>query len=103
MDRRGFLGAMLAACAAPAIVRADSLMRIVPRDALIFHPDEFGLAIHGNRLLTIEQIVRESLRIAHQNMNFIGAINRGFDESFSNSDRTIAFKAANRYINDVSS
>lgn len=30
MDRRTFLGTMLAACAAPAIVRADSLMRIVP-------------------------------------------------------------------------
>jgi hypothetical protein len=28
MDRRGFLGSMLAACVAPAIVRADSLMRI---------------------------------------------------------------------------
>ena len=32
MNRRGFLGAMLAACAAPAIVRADSLMRIIPMD-----------------------------------------------------------------------
>jgi hypothetical protein len=30
MNRRGFLSAMLTACAAPAIVRADSLMRIVP-------------------------------------------------------------------------
>lgn len=30
MNRRGFLGAMLAACAAPAIVRAGSLMRINP-------------------------------------------------------------------------
>ncbi len=33
MNRRGFLGAILAAAAAPAIVRADSLMRIIPRDA----------------------------------------------------------------------
>ena len=32
MNRRGFLGAILAAAAAPAIVRADSLMRIVPRE-----------------------------------------------------------------------
>jgi len=31
MRRRGFLGAILATCAAPAIVRADSLMRVVPR------------------------------------------------------------------------
>lgn len=30
MNRRGFLGSILALAAAPAIVRADSLMRIVP-------------------------------------------------------------------------
>lgn len=33
MNRRGFLQSCLALAAAPAIVRADSLMRIVPRDA----------------------------------------------------------------------
>ena len=33
MNRRGFLTSILALSAAPAIVRADSLMRIVPRDA----------------------------------------------------------------------
>jgi hypothetical protein len=32
MNRRSFLTAILATCSAPAIVRADSLMRIVPRD-----------------------------------------------------------------------
>jgi hypothetical protein len=30
MNRRSFLGAMLAACAAPAIVSASSIMRIKP-------------------------------------------------------------------------
>ena len=36
MDRRGFLGSMLAACAATAIVRAENLMRIVvPRQELL--------------------------------------------------------------------
>jgi hypothetical protein len=30
MNRRGFLGTMLAACAAPAVVRAESLMRVKP-------------------------------------------------------------------------
>jgi hypothetical protein len=36
ISRRGFLGAMLAAAAAPAIVRADSLMRIVvPKQEII--------------------------------------------------------------------
>lgn len=38
MDRRGFLGAILAAAAAPAIVRADSLMRIVPRETTLLIP-----------------------------------------------------------------
>lgn len=31
MNRRSFLGTILAAAVAPAIVRADALMRIVPR------------------------------------------------------------------------
>lgn len=35
MDRRGFLGSILALGAAPAIVRADSLMRIIPTDATL--------------------------------------------------------------------
>jgi len=34
MNRRGFLGAILATACAPAIVRADALMRIVPREAV---------------------------------------------------------------------
>lgn len=37
--RRSFLGAMLAACAAPAIVRADSLMRVIPVETEILLPE----------------------------------------------------------------
>lgn len=41
MNRRGFIGSILAVCVAPAIVRADSLMRIVPRDlTLLLTPAE---------------------------------------------------------------
>jgi hypothetical protein len=38
--RRGFLGAMLAACAAPAIVRSESLMKIVvpSQDLVLLNP-----------------------------------------------------------------
>ena len=43
MNRRGFLGAMLAACAAPAIVRAESLMRIAP----VAPPQGFVLTAGG--------------------------------------------------------
>jgi hypothetical protein len=39
MDRRGFLAGILAACAAPAIVRAGSLMRVNPE---ILIPIYFG-------------------------------------------------------------
>lgn len=33
--RRSFMGSILALSAAPSIVRADSLMRIVPRETLV--------------------------------------------------------------------
>lgn len=42
MNRRGFLlgaGGILASFAAPAIVRADSLMRILPRETLVLAED----------------------------------------------------------------
>lgn len=38
MNRRSFLGACLALGVAPAIVRADSLMRVVPHDLVIVAP-----------------------------------------------------------------
>jgi hypothetical protein len=41
MTRRGFLGAMLAACAAPAIVRADNIMKV-------FVPPERGIILWGD-------------------------------------------------------
>jgi hypothetical protein len=40
MNRRGFLGSILALGAAPAIVRADSLMRLIPRDLSLLLPLE---------------------------------------------------------------
>lgn len=44
MNRRSFLGTILAAAVAPAIVRADSLMRIVPRETLLFMDADIALA-----------------------------------------------------------
>lgn len=41
MNRRGFLGSILALGAAPAIVRADALMRIVPVDTVAITPFDF--------------------------------------------------------------
>ena len=37
----------------------------------------------GNTLLTPSQITREALRVLHQKLNFIGAINRQYDDSFA--------------------
>ena len=39
MNRRGFLGSIIAACAAPAIVRADALMRVVPINTTMYGYD----------------------------------------------------------------
>lgn len=68
MNRRGFLSSILALGAAPAIVRADSLMRVVPRETLILGPVLFepvgevsGISIYNkylNRLPMHDEIVR---------------------------------------------
>lgn len=39
MNRRGFLQACLVACAAPAIARASSLMKMVPTESGLIVPD----------------------------------------------------------------
>lgn len=75
MNRRGFLGSLLAAAVAPAIVRADSLMRIVPTETTILSALEQFVVTSvgsGNTLLTMEEITRQALRIAHEKMVFIG-------------------------------
>lgn len=36
----------------------------------------------ANSLLTIDMITRESLRVAHENLSFIGTIDRQYDDSF---------------------
>lgn len=43
----------------------------------------------ANSLLTPQQITREALRILHQKLNFIGAINRQYDDSFAKSGAKI--------------
>lgn len=70
MDRRGFLGSILALGAAPAIVRADSLMRIVPRGLLILPAATLaGLArvAFANDLRTDSLIIRlDTVNGVHQ-------------------------------------
>lgn len=57
--RRSFLGSLLALSAAPAIVRADSLMKVVPMNGLVL----WGDGIHDdaealNALIHGEKVVR---------------------------------------------
>jgi hypothetical protein len=65
MDRRGFLGSVLALAAAPAIVRASSLMKLAPGMA----ETESGIVVPvaelraGNQLLTIQMITDEALGV----------------------------------------
>ena len=92
MNRRGFLTAMLAAGAAPAIVKAANIMPIFTRrdDLGLLVPQlgpyDVAVPVYGNRLLTIEEITREALRVIHQNMTFISSTNRIYDKQFSIGD-----------------
>lgn len=59
MDRRGFLQSILVAVVAPAIVRADSLMKIIPAERLVVVP-EFGPLL----------LVPASFSVSHARMGF---------------------------------
>lgn len=43
----------------------------------------------ANSLLTIDQITKEALRLAHEKASFLGTINRQFDDAFGRSDGKI--------------
>ena len=87
MNRRNFLASILALSAAPAIVRAQSLMRI---SGIIIPDTETVAAIAGgNSLLTIDMITREALRILHTKMQFLNTMNRDFDESFTSANKVL--------------
>lgn len=77
MNRRGFLGAILAAGIAPAVVRASSLMRlsgiIVPSTEIIV-PD--------NKLLTIGMITAEALKMLEENLKFASRIDVDYEREF---------------------
>lgn len=84
MNRRGFLQGILAAAAAPAIVKAASLMPVFVRKetgGLLVPGWPSEMAV-GNQLLTIEQITREALQILHQNLGFIARIDRDYLDKF---------------------
>ena len=52
-------------------------MRIVPIDMRVFAGDKILRAT--NRIITIDMITKEALRIAHEGMGFIDTIDRHYD------------------------
>lgn len=80
MNRRGFLGAILAAGAAPAIVHAANIMPVFMRKEVggLLVPNYTATELVGNRLITIEEITREALRILGPQLSFMHAINRSY-------------------------
>jgi hypothetical protein len=79
MNRRGFLGSVLALAVAPAIVRASSLMKLAPE----FEEIESGLIVpKGNQLLTISQITQEALRVLMAQDYFGQSLEKAWPDGF---------------------
>src|SRR5271156_2524686 len=80
LNRRGFLGGLLAVMAAPAIVRPEILM---PVRSIIFPsaPKIIVTGAHGS--LQIDVITREAIRLFQNSNKFIQAINMEYDEAFA--------------------
>jgi len=64
MNRRGFLATSLAACAAPAFVKSESLMGLwVPRDRFVFTSEM--MADVSNKML---ELICEKFMVVHNNI-----------------------------------
>lgn len=81
LSRRGLIAGIGALIAAPAIVKASSLMPvtggIVTRPALVRWP------YAGKSLLTINQITREAIKLFCNSNQFIQNIDRQYDAKFA--------------------
>jgi hypothetical protein len=55
----------------------------------------------SNTLLTVDKITRKALVVLHQNLNFIGNIDRQYDSSFANAGAqigdTLRIRLPNQY------
>ena len=106
-SRRGFLGSLAAALATPAIVKAESLMKvaptlILPKEPAILTLDEYSARVlapmidameksvadaimygRGNSLLTIDMITQEAVKQFHNSNVFISHVNAQYNHKFS--------------------
>lgn len=76
-SRRGFLSGSLCLLAAPAIVRAASLMPIKAEVPLLVIN-----RIGGNTMLTINQITREAVRLWQKSNSFIKNLELEYDATY---------------------
>lgn len=77
MNRRGFLGAILAAGVAPVFIKSNILMPV--RSIFIPTAEEVAVVSGGNTLLTIDMITREALRILNEQSELWKTLNRQWD------------------------
>jgi hypothetical protein len=52
----------------------------------------------SNTLLTPTQVTRKALMVLHQKLNFVGTINRGYDDSFAKDGARIGNTLISRPI-----
>lgn len=79
-SRRGFLTGLTALVAAPAIVRATSLMPIAsPKDYLLLNATE---SYSHQTLLTLRQITREAIEQWRNTNQFLDGIDQQYDLAF---------------------
>lgn len=81
LSRRSFFAGLGALIAAPAIVKASSLMPVtggvITRPVLVLPP------CGKNSLLTIEMITREAIQLFRNSNKFIQSMSRDYDDAFS--------------------
>jgi len=90
MNRRGFIGSILAIGAAPAIVRASSLMRV--QGIIVPSLDEVVAVNTGNQLLSIDLITREALRVLNKNWDFAQS---EYQSAFKANSMTVRIRLPN--------
>jgi P22 coat protein - gene protein 5 len=106
LTRRGFLGAMLAACAAPAIVRAGSLMKvsgiIIPAQDIITLTEAQATFVTGNSLLSIQMITKETLEFLENQLQFADEVNRHYDSQFAKIGDSLIVRRPARFVTHAS-
>lgn len=100
MQRRGFLGAILAAGMAPAFVGAKVLMPV--RALALAEPVQLDvlygwapLATGRNSLLTVSMITNEALKILESQLSFMSNVNREWEAGVG---KTIAIRRPQRLV-----